>query len=179
MRITISGLPGSGTSTVSKILSKKLNYPYIYAGNIFRQMAVEKGKSLLEFNKLAEGDNSIDNELDDKMVKYARDNEDIILEGRIIAWMVKKEKLDAYKIWIGASLDVRVERVAKRDKQDQGLAKRDVAKREEIEVQRYIDIYNIDIKDLSVYDLKVDSSTKTPNEIVSFILEKINSHKEK
>lgn len=175
MRITISGLPGSGTSTVSKIISKKMNYPYIYAGNIFRQMAADSGKSLLDFNKLAGSEKTIDFQLDNKMLDYAKNNEDILLEGRIIGFIAARNHIPAFKIWIDAPINIRAERVAKRDKQTLEAAISDVKKREEMEVVRYLEYYNIDMKDLSVYDLTVDSSVKTPNEIVSFILEKIKN----
>ncbi|MGZ7160844.1 MAG: AAA family ATPase, partial [Methanobacterium sp.] len=39
MIITISGLAGSGTTTATKVLSRKMGIPYISAGDIFRQMA--------------------------------------------------------------------------------------------------------------------------------------------
>ena len=51
MIITIGGLAGSGTTTVSKILSEKMRVPYLSAGEIFRQMAVERDMGILEFSK--------------------------------------------------------------------------------------------------------------------------------
>ena len=37
--ITISGTPGSGKSTVAKLLEGKLGVKYIYSGMIFRELA--------------------------------------------------------------------------------------------------------------------------------------------
>jgi len=54
MIITISGLPGAGTTTITRILSRKLGIPFISAGEVFRQMAAEKGMNILEFSRLAE-----------------------------------------------------------------------------------------------------------------------------
>ena len=63
-RITIGGLPGSGTTTVAKLLKKKLRLPYKYAGKIFRHMAEEHGMELLEFERHCEEHPELDKKLD-------------------------------------------------------------------------------------------------------------------
>ena len=50
MNITITGNLGSGKSSVAKIL-KEQGYEYSSTGNIFRQLAMEQGLSVEEFNK--------------------------------------------------------------------------------------------------------------------------------
>ena len=35
--ITISGLPGTGKTTVAKLLEKRLGVRYVYSGEIFRE----------------------------------------------------------------------------------------------------------------------------------------------
>ena len=54
MIITIGGLAGTGTTTTAELLSEKLDIPYISAGFVFREMAAEKGMSVLEFSEFAE-----------------------------------------------------------------------------------------------------------------------------
>ena len=51
MKITISGLPGSGTTTVAKLLAERLGYKLISAGDVFRKLAMERGMTLEEFSK--------------------------------------------------------------------------------------------------------------------------------
>ena len=46
--------------------------------------------------------------------------------------------------------------------------------REKSEVLRYKKYYNIDLEDISIYDIVIDSGDKTPEEIVDIILEKLN-----
>ncbi len=67
MIITIGGLAGSGTTTVSKILSDMMGIPYISAGDIFRQMASEHDMDILEFSSYAEENVVIDRQLDLKL----------------------------------------------------------------------------------------------------------------
>ena len=69
MIITIGGLAGSGTSTTSRILSEKTGIPVISAGDIFRQMAQEKGMEILEFSKFAEGNTQIDHQIDQRQAE--------------------------------------------------------------------------------------------------------------
>ncbi|WP_292351086.1 AAA family ATPase, partial [Methanomethylovorans sp. PtaU1.Bin093] len=58
MLITISGLPGSGTTTVSNLLSRHYEMEMISAGEVFRTLAKERGVTLAEFGELAEKDES-------------------------------------------------------------------------------------------------------------------------
>jgi cytidylate kinase len=54
MRITISGPPGSGTTSLAKYLVEKRGYELISAGEVFRSLAKEKGMDLSTFGRLAE-----------------------------------------------------------------------------------------------------------------------------
>ena len=54
MIITISGKPGSGKSTIAKILAEKLKLKHYSAGDFRREKAKKLCLSLEEFNKLGE-----------------------------------------------------------------------------------------------------------------------------
>ena len=54
MIITIGGTAGSGTTTAAKVLSERLEIPFVSAGAIFREMAAERGMTPVEFGKFAE-----------------------------------------------------------------------------------------------------------------------------
>src|SRR5262249_7194691 len=97
--ITISGTPGSGKSTVARLLEKRLALPYVYAGDIFRREAQRRGISLPQLNFLAETDHSIDRQLDDAMLEYARKG-NVILEGRLAGFFARQEKIPALKVYL-------------------------------------------------------------------------------
>ena len=61
--ITVSGLPGSGTSTVCSHLCTRLGWSYVNAGQIFRRLALESGLNLAEFGQRAEADGRIDRQI--------------------------------------------------------------------------------------------------------------------
>ena len=51
--------------------------------------------------------------------------------------------------------------------------KQEILAREKSEAKRYKKYYDIDLKDTSIYDLFIDSSNKTPEEIVKIITQKL------
>ncbi|MEM0350886.1 MAG: nucleoside monophosphate kinase, partial [Archaeoglobaceae archaeon] len=93
MKITISGPPGSGKTTVAKILSERLKIKLISAGSIFRQLASERGMSVEEFSKFAEENPEVDLLIDRIQKEVAEREKDAIVEGRLSAWMVKDADL--------------------------------------------------------------------------------------
>lgn len=174
MKITIGGLPGSGTSTAAKQLARQLKLQHIDAGDIWDEMAAARNTDVTGLNLLGESDPSIDKELDERMLEYAKTRDNVILEGRLIGWLSHKNSLDNIKIWFDCPMGVRVKRVKKREGDNLAEIKADTIKRENSEAKRYKEYYDIDIKDLSIYDLVVDSSVKTPPEIVEFVLQKLD-----
>ncbi|MBI2112124.1 AAA family ATPase, partial [Candidatus Woesearchaeota archaeon] len=83
MIITISGTAGSGKSTVGKLLAKKLKYKHYSMGDLQRQIAEQRGITLLELGKLEETDPSIDKELDQKQIQLGKTENKFIIDGRL------------------------------------------------------------------------------------------------
>ena len=158
MIITIGGLPGTGTTTIAKMIAEKYNLRHVCAGFIFREMAKEMGMDLAEFSKYAEENEEVDKEIDRRQVEMAKEG-NIVLEGRLAAWMLIKNniKIDL-AIWLKAPPMVRAERISIRENEDVEEAMRKMLEREQSEKKRYKEIYNIDIDDLSIYDLVIDTS---------------------
>lgn len=173
MRITISSLPGAGSSTIARLLAKKLHIKRIDAGEIWDKMAAERRTDLLGLSALAETNKLIDLELDKKMLEYAKRKENLLLEGRLCGWQCCQNKIPAFKIWLKCPQGVRAKRVALREKQNFKKILKETQQREQSEAKRYNKYYNIDINDLSIYDLVVDSSKMKPDEIVGCILKKL------
>ena len=156
MRITISGPPGSGTTSLARYLAGKYGYKIISAGEDFRQLAREHGMDLAEFGRLAENDPSIDKMIDARQKEIGEETDDIIIEGRLSGWMVENADL---RIWLSAPLSCRAKRIAGRDGMDEEEARIYTENRQRSEATRYQNYYNIDIADLSVYDIVLSSET--------------------
>ena len=177
MRITISGPPGSGKTTACNKLSEILGLKAVVFGKIFRELAAEKHLSLIEFGELAEKDPSIDQAIDNKILEIARENENIILESRLSAYMLSRNSIPAFKIYLGASPEVRMSRIGVREGQTLEDAKKETLERQASEAKRYMMYYNIDINDMSVYDLVVNTDELDPDGVIDAILKAIEGKK--
>jgi len=171
MRLTISGPPGSGKTTACRLLSGYLGIKAVVFGTLFRELASERGLTLAELGEIAEHDRSIDEMIDSKIVKIARENDNIILESRLAAHMLKRNGIPAFCIYLDASPDVRVKRIGKRDGETEEEAVRATAERQASEEKRYRTHYDIDINDKSVYDLVIDTDHADPDGVLNLILD--------
>ena len=176
MRITISGPAGSGKTTTCNKLSAALSLEAVVFGKIFRELAAEKGMTLTELGELAEKDRSIDEMIDFRIVQIARAKEDIILESRLAAYMLNRNGISAFRIYLDASPDVRIKRIGIRENETIEMALKETAERQASEEKRYKMYYNIDIKDTSVYDLIVNTDDKDPDEVVQLIIEALEDN---
>lgn len=178
MRITISGPPGSGKTTVCKKIAPRLSMKCVISGEVFRQMAREHGMTLTEFGSLAEQDPIYDRMLDDRMVELARENDHLLLEGRLAAHMLTENGLEAYTVFLDADLDERGRRVAEREGIPQEKARESIMERERCESFRYMEYYGIDINDFSVFDLIVDTTSISADEVAKIILERLKDEQD-
>ncbi len=171
MIITLGGLPGSGKTTVARILADRLKMEYINAGDIFRNLASKKGMTLEEFGFFAERNPNIDKAIDKKLLEIAR-RDNVILEGRLAGIMLELNDVEALKVWLEAPLEVRVERISGRDTKSMEAAMADTQMREKSEWDRYYNIYHVDIRDLGVYNLVIQTQDRTPEDIANEIIDK-------
>ncbi|MBQ7405978.1 MAG: AAA family ATPase, partial [Candidatus Methanomethylophilaceae archaeon] len=162
MRITISGPPGSGKTTACSNLSEVLGLKAVVFGKIFRELAAEKNLTLGQLGAIAESDPSIDEMIDSRILEIARENEDIILESRLSAYMLTRNGIPAFRIYLDASPDVRMARVGLREGETFEEAHAKTVERQNSEAKRYMMYYGIDINDRSVYDLVVNTDDLTP-----------------
>jgi len=155
--ITISGKPGCGKSTIAKILSKKLNYELISSGDKFREIAKEKGINITDFTaNYLPNHPEIDLEIDQYFIDYAKDNNNLIIPTRVVAYLLDLNKIEHFKVYLYADFDVRLERISYREKDvDIVDLKKELELREKSECDNFIRLYNIDINDLTMYNLVI------------------------
>lgn len=174
MFVTVSGPAGVGKSTTAAALADELSCEHVSGGDIFREVAAERGLSALELNRLAEDDDEIDRTLDRRQREVAAERENVVLESRLAGWMAG-EHADL-KIWLDAPLDIRAARIAEREDKPEALAREETEARAESEARRYREYYDIDIEDRSIYDLALSTARWNPDAITRVLREACESY---
>lgn len=175
MLITVSGPAGSGKSTLAKSLADALDYQHVSGGDIFRDLAEERGMTPLELNKQAEEDETIDLDLDRRLREIARQRDDLVLESRLAGWMAGDHA--DMKIWLHAPLEIRAERISQRENKPVDQARTETEERSESEAHRYMNYYGIDIEELAIYDLAINTARWGPQGVLSLTLHAVESYK--
>jgi len=166
--VTVSGLPGSGTSTVGHLLAQRLGVAHIDGGTVFRAMASERGLDLRAFSAVAEANPDIDVELDARLAAFARGG-NLVLESRLAGWIAANEGIAGARVWIDGDERVRAQRVARREEIEPPQALEANRAREASERRRYATLYGIDLDDLSVYDLVIDATNESAEAVAESI----------
>lgn len=166
MRITISGPPGSGTTSLAKYVATGHHLEMISAGEVFRQIAKERNMDIAELGKLAENDLSIDALIDARQKELAQKRDNIVVEGRLSGWLVENADL---KIWLTAPLSCRAKRISHRDEVDEYTARMMTMVREACEARRYQNYYSIDIHDLTPYHIVLNSELWTTEQLGAIV----------
>ena len=139
--IAISGMPGSGSTTVSKIIAEKLKINHFSPGRAFKDLARDKAEDQFYYSMLKEfcdkaglkipkinatDDSNADlglwntdfgkNPKFHKIIDYdlqqkLAESGNIIIDGKLSLYMLKNSK----KVWLKASLEERAKRAPKRD----------------------------------------------------------------
>ena len=174
MLLTVSGPPGSGKSTNAAAVAEAFDLDHVSGGDIFRDLAAERGLSPVEFNELAEEDDQIDRDLDARLREIAIEQDDLVLESRLAGWLAGDHA--DLKGWLDAPRAVRAERIADREEKPVDVAREETRRREDSEQKRYREYYNIEIADLGIYDLTVNTARWGPDAVRELLVTAIEAH---
>jgi cytidylate kinase len=168
--ITVSGPPGSGTTTVGQRVADQLGLELVPGGKVFRALAAERDMSLPEFGIYVADHPEVDVELDGRLARRARDG-NAVVESRLAGWIVHNEGLAAVIVWIDCDPRIRAQRVAVREGVSVERALADNEERQRVERGRYLALYGVDLSDLSIYGLVLDSGELRPPALADRIVE--------
>lgn len=170
--VTIAGTACSGKTTLAKLLAERIGYKHYSMGSIRRQMAVERGIPLEELNRRsASGEEDTDTPVDEYQRKLGLTEDNFTVDGRTGFHFIPH----SIKVFLDAEKETRAKRLYQRESVGEKPVSLEHAREmldehRESERQRYHKYYEIDIWDHGNYDLVLDSTCESPEELVEEIL---------
>ena len=181
MIIALTGLPGSGKTTVASMLAERLGVPWYSMGDLRGKMAADRGMSIDELNALGETEAFTDNEVDEYQKKLGESGESFVIDGRLSWHFIPS----AFKVFLYVDPKVGAERVFQAQQAKARPDERKYASAEEAQTalservasdqRRYQKYYGLDIMDRANYDLWIDTSPIPPQPIVEMILKAVQA----
>ncbi|MFY1671719.1 AAA family ATPase [Plantactinospora sp. WMMB334] len=170
--IVLNGDLGSGKSTVSIELARRLGLRRVSVGDLYREMAQQRKMTALQLNLHAELDQAVDGYVDQLQQDIAASGDQLIVDSRL-AWHFFK---DALKIHMITEPTEAARRVLARPSGpaesytsiEEARAK--LHERSESERSRFLVRYGVDKAKLRNYDLICDSTRASADEVVQHII---------
>lgn len=153
--ITVSGPPGCGATSLCTRLAEAMDCPYVSGGDIFRDLAEDRGESLTGLSADAQESDAIDRALDRRLrsiaERWGASNKSFVLESRLAGWLAGNRA--DLRIYLDAPEEVRKERISDREETAAEMSVREVN-----EAGRYRTYYDLDLEDRTFYDLHVNTA---------------------
>ena len=180
MLISITGKLGSGKSTVCNLLKDKYGFEIYSTGSFQREVARNMGITTLELNKRLREDPSLDYVIDDAVKKLSieRAQDKLIFDSRM-AWHFAEK---SFKIFLTIEPCEAARRVMLNQRgseefyADENEACAKLIERSQVEQARFMQIYGVDYYDFNNFDLIVDTTRRTPEEILDIIMAAYNAY---
>lgn len=180
MNITITGNLGGGKTSVCKEL-EKYGFKIITGGGLFRDIAREKGISVLELNELAKADRSIDDLIDNRTAKIGREEDNILFDSRL-AWHFAPYSFKVFLLTDSYEAARRTFAGGAREAEeysDINATMSGLKERADLERERFKELYDIDYYDRNNYDLIIESTYASPEQIAKEIMRNFEEYKAK
>lgn len=171
--IVFNGDLGSGKSTVSVEIAKRLGLRRVSVGDLYRQMAQERQMTALQLNLHAELDQAVDGYVDQLQRDIAASGEHLVMDSRL-AWHFFTDALKVHMITEPGEAARRVLlRPSGPAESYTSLeeAKARLRERSESERGRFIIRYGVDKARLRNYDLVCDTTRASVEEVITHIVD--------
>jgi cytidylate kinase len=126
--------------------------------------------TLEAFSKYAANNPEVDKLIDERTREEAM-TRDVVIDAQLGAWLLKNDA--DVKLLLVASDAIRFKRIAGRDRVSFETAKRETLAREQIQRDRYMKYYGIDVTDQSIYDLRIDTGLQSIDKTKMTIIEAV------
>lgn len=170
--VCISGMAGTGKSTLAKKLAEKYKLRYYSGGDALKELAANEGYDSsshgwwessegLSFLEKREQNPEFDRAVDNKLLEYAKQG-CVLLDSWTMPWLLKT----GFKIWLIASEEKRAERIARRDKLSMEEALQVLKEKEARTKAIYKKLYGFDLgEDFDPFNLVLDTDKLNAGEV--------------
>ncbi len=175
MIITLAGTPASGKGTVGKLLGKKLGFPSYSTGQMWREEAQRRGMTVDDFAAWLATHLEEDKKFDDKQQEMGFTQDNFIIDARM-AWFFIPHSI---KVFLDVDIDVAAQRrfgqqndPSRAEKSFASLAdvKTELLNRTKADLSRYTALYGVSEYDKTKFDIVIDTTELTPEQVVDAVL---------
>lgn len=173
--ITIAGSQGSGKSSTARLVAKELGFTHFSSGDLFREIAKERGLSIEAINQTAEQQKEIDYMVDERL-RSLKDSEGLVIDSRLAFYWIP----DSFKVFLSLDPDTAAERIFNHIKTE-GRTSQTATSLEELknnfdiriksERKRYFDLYQLDPTDPKHFDLVIDTKKNDLPTVARMVLD--------
>lgn len=172
--ICLSGLAGSGKSTIGKQLASLLEVPFLSIGNFTREYATSFQLDINQFQKLAASTQGIDEMIDKRFIELVRNQEKCVLDYRLGFHFIP----EAFHVLLQVEEFVATNRIIgrndKTDGQKEGIGLEiqieQIRERNGDMRDRLFRTYGVDFTDETNYDMIIDTTSISATEAVLDII---------
>lgn len=174
--ITIGGPPGSGKSTLGRMLAARLGVPFFSMGDVRREYALKHGMTLAELNRRGETDPASDAMVDEYQAKLPETQPSFIIDSRLGYHFLPQ----SIKIYVKCDVRVAAQRIFAMRRQEERWTTLDdgvhaIQERAASDLRRYQQYYGLNPYSEGNFDLVIDSSTLHPLDVLHAILRFLRS----
>ena len=160
--ITIAGSPGSGKSSTAKAIAAALGFRHFSSGDLFRQLAAERGLSIEAMNLSAEMQRDIDLRVDNLLQDKYRSEDRLVIDSRM-AWHWMPQSFKVFLVLDAATAAERIfahlQGAGRLSEEAASAAEvhRSIERRAASEHKRYLALYGVNATDPLNFDLVVNT----------------------
>lgn len=173
--ITIAGSPGSGKSSTAKTVASVLGFRHFSSGDLFRQIAVERGESIEAMNISAEVQRDIDLKVDNLLQNMYRQDEKLVIDSRM-AWQWMPY---SFKVFLMLDLDTAAKRIFDHLRHEGRISeeansvqevRKSIDRRFASEQKRYSALYGVNPTDPLNFDIVINTKRNDLNTITGMVI---------
>ena len=171
VNVTVSGHPGSGTSTLVRGLVERFGWSSLNGGDVFREEAKRRGMTLGEFGELCKNELEVDRSLDELLRERMQGPDAAnVVESRLAGWWAYRLHLPCLRIWLDVSDEERARRVADREGLKVEAALEANRLRAAVDGERFSLLYDLTPEDPEPYTHVLDATSLNATQILDHVV---------